>query len=116
MPRIIAPFAYGAILVFLPGCMTLFHKTEVVRGQESRRPVQFENVQAADAFQTALKQHPNHVIGGSRLGVPCVTLFSKSVELSESAAWNDAVMRCDTNQDGMITYDEAAIFAKSFDP
>ena len=100
---------------FLSGCITFYHKTDVVRSTESRRSIQFENTQAADTFQTSFKKHPNSHVGGSSLGVPFVTLFSKSIELSEAAAWNDAIVKCDTNQDGMITSDEALIYAKSFE-
>ena len=34
-------------LACLPGCLTLFSKTEVIRGEEPRRPIRFENTTAA---------------------------------------------------------------------
>ena len=100
-----------ALLALVPGCLTLFSKTEVVRGDEQRRPIRFENPQAADAFNTALKDK-NASLGGTHLGIPFVTLYSKDRHLSDSAHFNDCVARCDTDQDGTITYIEAAIFAK----
>lgn len=100
-----------ASLSLLPGCLTLFSKTEVVRGEEPRRPINFDNPKAADAFNQALKDKSPH-LGGTYMGVPFVTLYAKDRELSESAHFNDCVMRCDTNQDGLITFEEAAIFAK----
>jgi hypothetical protein len=109
MPRILLPVALGA-LTLLPGCLTLFSKTEVVRGDEARRPVQFECQQAAETFQTALKRQ-NGTLGGCHVGVPFVTVYSRNQQLSESALWNDAVAKCDTDQNGIITLSEANIFA-----
>jgi hypothetical protein len=105
-----AAFAVAS-LALLPGCLTLFSKTEVVRGEESRRPIRFENPQAADAFNTALKDKTAN-LGGTHIGVPFITLYSKDRHLSDSAHFNDCVARCDTDQDGTITYIEAAVFAK----
>ena len=107
---VLAALAVGS-LAPLPGCLTLFSKTEVVRGEEARRPVRFENPQAADAFNTALKDKTAN-LGGTHLGIPFVTLYSKSRHLSESAHFNDCVAGCDTDQDGTITYIEAAVFGK----
>ena len=95
----------------MPGCLTLFSKTEVVRSEEPRRRVKFENPQAAETFHTAVKQM-NGGMGGAHLGVPFVTLYARHRQLSESAKFNDAVARCDTDQDGTITVAEAAIFAQ----
>ena len=103
-----------ASLALLPGCLTLFSKTEVVRGEESRRPVKFENPQAAETFNSALRGK-SASMGGAHLGVPFVTLYSRHRLLSESAHFNDCVARCDTDQDGTITAAEAAIFAQMKD-
>lgn len=113
MPRarlVVAAFALVA-LALLPGCITLFSKTEVVRGDEQPRAIQFENAQAADAFNEARKERSAN-IGGAHLGVPFLTLYERDRRLSENAHFNDCVARCDTNQDGVITYTEATIFAK----
>lgn len=100
-----------AVLALVPGCLTLFSKTEVVRGEESRRPIRFENAQAAETFNTAMKERSKSM-GGAHVGVPFVTLYAKNRLLSESAHFNDCVARCDTDQDGTITTSEAAIFAQ----
>ena len=92
------------------GCLTLFSKVDVVRSEESRRPIQFENAAAAETFNKALKTS-HGVIGGTYVGVPFVTLYSRQKSLSESAQFNDAVGRCDTDQNGTITQAEAEIFA-----
>jgi hypothetical protein len=103
-----------ASLALLPGCLTLFSKTEVVRGEEPRRPIRFENQQAAEAFSKAAKDR-SASLGGTHLGVPFVTLYSKDRQLSDSAHFNDCVTRCDTDQDGVITLVEARIFEKTKD-
>ena len=104
-----AAFAVAS-LALLPGCLTLFSKTEVVRGEEPRRPIRFENQQAAEEFNRAAKWKSKSM-GGAHVGVPFITLYSRDRQLSESAHFNDCVTRCDTDQDGLITAVEAQIFA-----
>jgi hypothetical protein len=106
-----ARFAAFAVvtLALVPGCLTLFSKTEVVRGEEPRRPIRFENQQAAEEFNRAVKWKSKS-LGGTHMGVPFITLYSKDRQLSESAHFNDCVLRCDTDQDGVITLVEAKIF------
>jgi hypothetical protein len=109
--RFLAAAVAVVALALLPGCLTLFSKTEVVRGEESRRPVRFENPQAADAFTTAMKDK-SQSLGATHFGIPFVTFYAKDRQLSESAHFNDCVARCDTDQDGTITYIEAKMFEK----
>lgn len=111
MPRLAALAVFVGALALLPGCITLFSKTEVVRSGESRRPVKFESQEAADKFHTGLKSLDRGA-GGAYVGVPFVTLYNKDSKLSEAAIWNDAVSRCDTDQDGVITLVEATVFEK----
>lgn len=99
------------IFAALPGCLTLYSKTEYVRCDEQRRPVQFETPQAADEFAQAVKNCDGHV-GGTYFGVPFITLFAKNQELSKNAIWNECVSKCDTNQDGLITCAEVTVFSK----
>ncbi len=96
---------------FLPGCLTLFSKTEVIRGEEPRRPITFENPQAAEVFNKAMKDKTAN-LGGTYVAIPFITLYEKERQLSDSARFNDCVSRCDTNQDGVITVAEAQIFAQ----
>jgi hypothetical protein len=109
--RIVAAGLAVVSLSLLPGCLTLFSKTEVVRGEEARRPISFENAQAAEIFQKAMKDKPM-TLGETDISIPFITLYSKERQLSDSAFFNDCVIRCDTNQDGMITLAEAQIFAQ----
>jgi hypothetical protein len=113
MPRArLAAAAFAAAsLALLPGCITLFSKTEVVRGEEARVPVRFESVQAAEVFNQCVKEK-SASLGGTHMGVPFVTFYSKDRQLSPSAHFNDCVSRCDTDQDGTITLVEAKIFEK----
>ena len=101
--------ALAASLTLLPGCLTLFSKTEVLRGEEPRRPIRFENQEAAETFNKAMKDKSAQ-LGSTYLGVPFITLYSKERQLSDSAHFNDCVLRCDTDQDGTITLAEAKIF------
>jgi hypothetical protein len=98
------------MLALVPGCITLFSKTEVIRGEDPRRPIRFENQEAAEAFNKAIKEKTAQ-IGGTYVGIPFVTLYSKDRQLSDSAHFNDCVIRCDTDQDGTITLVEAKTFA-----
>ena len=107
----VAAFAVASFAL-LPGCLTLFSKTEVVRGEEQRRPIRFENPQAAEEFNRGVRWKSKSM-GGTHLGVPFVTLYSRDRQLSESAHFNDCVARCDTDQDGTITLAEAQIFEKA---
>jgi hypothetical protein len=104
----------AAALSLLPGCITLFSKTEVVRGGEPQRPVRFENPQAADEFERAVSDKRVN-LSSTRLGGPFVTLYAKDRVLSESAHFNDCAARCDTDRDGTITFVEAAVFGKTRD-
>ena len=98
-------------LCLLPGCLTLYSKTEVVRGEESRRPISFENADAAEMFTNAMRSK-SQTLYGTDISIPFITLYSKERQLSDSAHFNECVMRCDSNQDGIITLAEAKIFAQ----
>jgi hypothetical protein len=108
--RLAATVFAVAALAFVPGCLTLFSKTEVIRGDEQRRPVRFENQEAAETFHRATKDR-SAIQGATCMGVPFVTFYSKTRQLSDNAHFNDCVLRCDTDQDGTITLAEAKIFA-----
>lgn len=103
-----------AALAALPGCLTVYSKTEVVRCGEARRPVQFDCPRTADEFHCAMKDHGT-VVGKTHIGVPFITLYSKRQKLSDAAAWNEAILHCDTDQNGLITHDEVAVFTKVVD-
>jgi hypothetical protein len=112
--RVLTAALAAALLVCGPGCITLFSKTEVVRESEARRAVAFESQEAAEVFHRAVKKRSKE-IGGAYVGVPFVTLYNRDRVLSDAAHFNDAVARCDTNQDGLITLAEAQVFANMQD-
>ena len=104
-----------ALLVLTPGCITLFSKTEVVRDGEQPRPVRFESPEAAEVFHRALKRRSDSESGGADVGLPLLSLCRRNRVLSEAAKFNDAVERCDADQDGVITLAEAQAFEKLHD-
>jgi hypothetical protein len=108
--RFVATVFAVAAVALVSGCLTLFSKTEVIRGEEPRRPIRFENQEAAETFYRALKDK-SASLGGTHFGIPFITLYSKDRQLSDSAHFNDCVLRCDTDQDGTITLVEAKMFA-----
>lgn len=112
--RLPAAALAAGVLTLLPGCLTLFSKTEVVRSEETRRAVKFECAQAAETFHKAMKEQDGS-LGGACVGGPFVILYARHKKLSDNARFNDAVGRCDTDQDGLITQHEADIFAKVCD-
>jgi len=109
--RLLAAGLAVASLSLMPGCLTLYSKTEVVRGEEPRRPISFENSEAAEVFQKAMKEK-SPSMGGIDISIPFITLYSKERQLSDAAFFNECVIRCDTNQDGLITLAEAQIFSQ----
>ncbi len=98
----------------LTGCITLFSKAEVVRSKEPLKPMQFESAEVAEDFRKAAKLGDSKVVGATHLGVPFVTLYESKTVLAKNAQLNDAVQKCDTNQDGIITAQEVVVFKKLY--
>jgi hypothetical protein len=100
------------LLLALPGCITIFSKTEVLRGDEQRAPIRFESAKAATEFQGQLQvRQQNNQVSYSHVSVPFITLFERTRTLSDSAFFNEQVHRCDTDQNGLITEQEALVYA-----
>ena len=83
----------------------------MIRGEEPRRPIRFESPQAAEVFNKALKDK-SASLGGMAWHPVHHPFYSKDRQLSDSAHFNDCILRCDTDQDGTITLAEARMFAK----
>ena len=111
--RLLAAALAATVLPFASGCITLFSKTEVVRSEETPVRPQFEPG-AEETFRSAVRGKPRSV-GGTHVGVPFVTLYQRDRQLAPTAHFNDCVVRCDTNQDGVITVAEAKGFEKMQD-
>ena len=112
MRRITTVLAACGLIGLPSGCITLFSKTDVVRSEEARRAVSFESPAVAETFHEAMKKQTG-TVGGAYVGVPFVTLYSRQKTLSETAIFNDAVARCDGDQNGVITQAEAEIYANA---
>ena len=104
----------AASVLTISGCVTFYSKTEIVGDGESRMAISFENGDAAQQFQAAMKRMDSHA-GSTYFGVPFITVYERDQRLSDVALWNDAIRRCDTNKDGVITTDEVAAFAKAIE-
>ena len=107
------PFALLAVLLAAgPGCIST-HET-VYRDVE-RLKVEFENDVAARIFYETLSKYPYKQGGEShtKVNIPIIFEVSKTEKDSGNGSFNEAVRRCDTNQDGKITESEARIFAEN---
>jgi hypothetical protein len=111
MARLMLFTFVASVLFTSTGCLTLFSKVDVVRSEELRKPIAFESPEAAEKFTSACKKCDPE-ISSTQFAVPFVTLYNRHKKLSESAQFNDAVSRCDTDQNGIITLCEAEIFAR----
>jgi len=102
----------GAVLC-LAGCID--HSETTYRDAE-RVKVQFESEKAGRIFYEALSKMPFHDQGESHTEVSIPVVFDNkyTVKSGDNEKFNEAVRRCDTNKDGVITEAEAAIFASQF--
>lgn len=99
----------GALLA--GGCIS--HRETVYR-DEPRVKVEFENDTAGRIFYEALSKSSGRLKRSeseTEVSLPIVFEHKQRTVSGENAAFNDAVRRCDTNQDGKITEQEARIFA-----
>jgi hypothetical protein len=109
---LILGLASAATLSFT-GCIST---DETVYREEERAKVEFENDAAGRIFyETLSKLRSSHNRSESKteVSLPIVFDHKRRVLEGESAAFNQAVRRCDTNRDDRITEQEARIFAES---
>ncbi len=108
--RSLARIALAAGLL-VTGCIS--HHETVYR-DEPRVKVEFENDAAGRVFYEALSQSAGRLKRSeseTEVSLPIIFEHKQRTVSGENAAFNDAVRRCDTNQDGRITEQEARIFA-----
>jgi hypothetical protein len=105
--------AAGGAALLLAGCI---HHTETTYHDTERVKVQFETEKAGRLFYEALSKMPYHEPAESHTEVFIPVLFENkyTVKTGENGKFNEAVRRCDTNKDGLITEAEAEIFAGQF--
>jgi hypothetical protein len=94
-----------------PGCISS-HQT--VYEDAPRARVEFENETAAKLFYERLSRLTASETSESRsaVSIPVVLDVSRTRRRSYNSVFNEAVARCDTNQDSRVTELEARIFAE----
>jgi hypothetical protein len=80
-----------------------------------RQRVEFESDKAARVFYETLTRNPPRRQAESKteIVIPIVFDHKRRVIPGQNMIFNDAVLICDSNQDGKITETEAQIFADS---
>jgi hypothetical protein len=107
--RIALPIVLVVLLGMCAGCIST-DRTEY--RDESRLNVEFENDTAGRLFYETLSQnHYSRSESNTEVSLPIIFEHKHRVVEGESIAFNQAVRRCDTNGDGLITEQEARIFA-----
>jgi hypothetical protein len=103
----------GGALLCLAGCI---HHSETTYRDVERVKVQFESEKAGRIFYEALSKMPfhDHAESHTEISIPVVFDNNYTVKSGENEKFNEAVRRCDTNKDGVITEGEAEIFASQF--
>lgn len=111
MPRSIVVLAFaGLVLAFTPGCLFVRHNTRVVRQNEKPRPMQFQSEQARSLFEAGLVDaKSNKELSNAQVtAVPLLFWYSRLDVPSDNAVYNDQLLLCDANGDGMVADHEAA--------
>ncbi len=110
--------AFSAIFVLAlalgpcSGCLFVRHSTRVVRKDEPARQIEFESPQAQNLFEggvTQLKPHQGKA-NPQVVAVPLLFWYSRTDVLGDGAFYNDQILGCDTDGDGLITLAEAEAF------
>lgn len=104
--------AGGAALCLL-GCI---HHSETIYRDAERVKVQFESEKAGRVFYEALSKMPfaGRSESHTEVSIPLVFDNKSTVKSGENEKFNEAVRRCDTNKDGVITETEAGVFNSQF--
>jgi hypothetical protein len=97
-----------ALLCLCSGCLGVRHSTHVVRENEKPRPVQFESEQAKNLFDAGVNQMKAHKeTTNVQVSLSWLGWKSQGDVLSDNAVYNDELLACDTNGDGVIAVNEA---------
>src|SRR5690349_20423392 len=103
----------GSIALSLAGCI---HHEETIYRDQARASVQFENDRAARIFYEALNE-PAHkgerTESKTKVEFPLVFHDERKVVSGPNSLFNRAVDICDSNHDGLITEQEARIYAEN---
>ena len=108
-----------ALIAFSSGCLFTRVTTNVVRKNEKPRAVAFESPQAKNIFDGKLAEAkanlPSNNSNPKVVAVPFLLLWASTDVVSDNAIRNDQLTICDTNGDGVITLDEATMYAAKVD-
>lgn len=108
--KLLVPLLCTTLIAASVGCIS-HHET--VTKDVGRMPVSFDTDLAARNFYEGLEKYRGKKSGTeSRTEFHIPVVFEHEVKTinGPNSAFNDAVRRCDTNQDGKITEQEARIF------
>jgi hypothetical protein len=97
--------------LLLCGCIS--HKQVVYQDVERAR-VEFESDAAARLFYETLSKNSgtkNHSESTTSVAIPFVFEHERKVVPGKNVEFNQAVADCDSNKDGIVTEQEARIFA-----
>src|SRR5436190_23882471 len=110
--KLFKTLCFSGVAVLAAGCIS--HEDTTYR-DVGRVPVEFESEAAGRIFYEALSKVRSTHTTESKTDVSIPVVFeSKHRQVTgPNAAFNDAVARCDTNQDRKITETEAKIFAQN---
>ena len=102
-----------ALVATSGGCLISHSKHRVVRQDEIRQHVTYESQYAQQTFLQRATDDAARERNGSEhsFAVPFLIGLSYTSELSENAYYNDQLMTCDANSDGVISNAEASAFA-----
>ena len=102
----------GAALC-LAGCI---NHSETTYRNVARVKVQFQSEKAGRVFFRGIEQNAlrSRAESHTEISIPVVFDNKYTVKSGENEKFNQAVRRCDTNKDGIITEAEAEIFASQF--
>jgi len=104
------------LLCLCSGCLGVRHTTRVIRENEQPRPVRFESEQARNLFQAGVNQMKAHKeTTNFQLSFSLLGWRSQADVLSDNAVYNDEVLACDANGDGLITVQEAVAYRARVD-
>ena len=102
-----------AMLACSSGCLMMRMRERVAREGEQRFPVRFQSAYAKRQFQQyALDDKARRKTSSSTdLIIPFVIWDSDSSVLSQNAYYNDQIVSCDANSDGLLTDAEIAEYS-----
>jgi hypothetical protein len=108
-----------ALLAASSGCLFTRFTTNTVRKNEKPRAVTFESAQARNIFEGKLAESRANLSSNTAnprvVAVPFLLLWASTDVVSDTGIRNDQLAICDANGDGVITVDEASVYATKVD-